>query len=303
MCTVSQQFLIEPVAGTRATIVPRLPLEVIGEILEYLHPYSWEDCGDRDDQGKEDLCACALVCKAWHPISRSHLFREVPFTFYPEESPHNFAKTVSTLRVFLERSPHIASSIHRLLLRQGYVFLREHMELCYDITDMNLSLLLQTIPNLQELQMWLRTARVTLPPNSIISASNLSLRHLNIEFWGEEVRPSNIHNVLRLFRSVDLLTLTLSRTTINNEDTLVAAQSSSVVRRVAFQPNGQDPPSLIKFLRSTLELNSLRGLDLMHRTPMLYQDLLDAVNPRLEHLRLICKCIISCHRLPRGSCF
>ena len=55
---------------TMADIVPRIPQEIVDEVLGYLATYS----------NRRSLQSCALVSKPWIPSCRRHLFRNISFT-------------------------------------------------------------------------------------------------------------------------------------------------------------------------------------------------------------------------------
>jgi len=86
----------------KAIIVPRIPLDIIDEILNHL---------PAGEAGSGSLQACSLVSKSWIPSCRQHLFRVVNFTSktmvnrwliafpVPEQSP---AHHVRRLGIWLE---------------------------------------------------------------------------------------------------------------------------------------------------------------------------------------------------------
>ena len=70
-------------------VIPRIPQEIIGEILGHLNA---------SDSDLRALQLCALVSRSWAPSCRRHLFRTIVFTSQkmakwleafpvPEESP------------------------------------------------------------------------------------------------------------------------------------------------------------------------------------------------------------------------
>ena len=78
---------------TETTVIPRIPQEVVDEILDYLAL----------DSDSKSLRPCALVSKPWVPSCRRHLFHTIVFTSKaaagwlkmfpdPEESPVNYVR-------------------------------------------------------------------------------------------------------------------------------------------------------------------------------------------------------------------
>jgi len=98
-------------AGTETVIIPRIPQEIIDEILDHLAA----------DSDFTSLRSCALVSKSWVPSCRRHLFHTVHFTpattsgwsktfRVPEESPAHYVKdlrvsTGNSDRLFLKYTP------------------------------------------------------------------------------------------------------------------------------------------------------------------------------------------------------
>ncbi|KAH9839333.1 uncharacterized protein C8Q71DRAFT_855958 [Rhodofomes roseus] len=78
--------------------VPQLPLDVWESILGYL----WND--------HRTLAACALTCRAFHPIVRHHVFNTVHLTHAPGYSEY------SRFTKLLQDSPHVALSVRALHL-------------------------------------------------------------------------------------------------------------------------------------------------------------------------------------------
>jgi hypothetical protein len=74
----------------------RLPPELIEHIIDYLH------------DNPEDLCSCALVCKAWLAPSRLHLFYKISFHRRP------FLPSYRILQCAIQRSSHIALCVREL---------------------------------------------------------------------------------------------------------------------------------------------------------------------------------------------
>jgi len=77
----------------RVVVIPRIPQDVIDEILDHLHT----------DSGAKHLRVCALVSKSWLPSCRRHLFHTTAFTMtsvrgwlktfpVPEESPAYYVR-------------------------------------------------------------------------------------------------------------------------------------------------------------------------------------------------------------------
>ena len=92
-------------AGTKTVVVPRVPQEIIDEILGYL----------ASDSDLTSLQSCALVSKSWVPSCQRHLFHTIHFTpgatfgwsrafRVPDESP---ARYVRDLRVSTGGSDHL----------------------------------------------------------------------------------------------------------------------------------------------------------------------------------------------------
>jgi hypothetical protein len=63
--------------GVKSQTKPRLPNEIQDHILDFLH------------NSKPTLKACALVCRAWVPTSRYHLFSKIQM---PEREANAFAE-------------------------------------------------------------------------------------------------------------------------------------------------------------------------------------------------------------------
>jgi len=98
-------------AGTEPVTVPRIPQEIIDEILDHLAA----------DSDLTSLRSCVLVSKSWVPSCRRHLFHTVHFTpattsrwlkmfRVPEKSPAHYVKdlrvsTGNSDRLFLKYTP------------------------------------------------------------------------------------------------------------------------------------------------------------------------------------------------------
>jgi len=92
-------------AGVKTVITPRVPQDIIDEILDHLAANS----------DSESLKACALVSRSWIPSCQQHLFHTIDFTSrsmdgwsntfpVPEESP---AHRVRDLRIWIEGLSHV----------------------------------------------------------------------------------------------------------------------------------------------------------------------------------------------------
>jgi hypothetical protein len=83
-----------------------LPLEIEGTILDFL--------AEDDDEGHSALKTCSLVCKAFLPICRKHIFESIALDEYNmdvESSPTNHANAFDRL---LRETPEIADYIRNL---------------------------------------------------------------------------------------------------------------------------------------------------------------------------------------------
>ena len=93
-------------AKTKAIVIPRIPQEIIDEILDHLATSS----------NPESLQSCALVSKSWVPSCRRHLFRTSLFSLEnmkrwlevfpaPEESPAHFVRNLRFTMQGHDRGP------------------------------------------------------------------------------------------------------------------------------------------------------------------------------------------------------
>jgi len=88
--------------------VLHLPQELTDHIIDYLY----------DDQAS--LRNCALVCQAWLPTSRYHLFAKVSLkATSPQQEPSVLQERCKRLQGILVRSPHIISNIRELEICEG----------------------------------------------------------------------------------------------------------------------------------------------------------------------------------------
>ena len=113
---------------TNAVGVPRIPQEIIDEILDYLAA----------DPDLRSLRSCALVSKSWVPSSRRHLFHTILFTMrdmdkwlktfpVPEQSPAHYIRDLrvstggygSSPGVFFEYIPWFTNVERVTLLGDG----------------------------------------------------------------------------------------------------------------------------------------------------------------------------------------
>lgn len=117
---------------------PRLPAELVHEVLHYLRPGDdWTCSWPHIAELKRDLCSCALVCHAWQDISRSHLFHDISYSYMarsvPErvdDSPPTYVvrgwtngdpafpyKSLGMLYAFFSNRPDVAACVRQLRLQ------------------------------------------------------------------------------------------------------------------------------------------------------------------------------------------
>ncbi|PPQ64219.1 hypothetical protein CVT24_008595 [Panaeolus cyanescens] len=73
-------------------------------------------------QEEQALRSCALVCRSWVPASRAHLFYHITLTGAPARAS-SWSVDTPCRRLFsaLVASPHLASFIHKLSVREGSI--------------------------------------------------------------------------------------------------------------------------------------------------------------------------------------
>ena len=112
-------------AETETVVVPRIPREIIDEILDYLTA----------DSGPISLRSCALISKSWVPSCQRRLFHTIHFTpdatirwsrtfLLPEESPAHHVKDLRASidgsdRLFFKYTPWFTNLERMTLLGDG----------------------------------------------------------------------------------------------------------------------------------------------------------------------------------------
>lgn len=129
---------LTPAMGNHSLTRPRrLPTELVDSVFMHLRPgLAWTESWPQIMLRKWALSSCALVCRAWHAIVRSHLFHDISYSFKTHTkrdksagysstvfgggwngSPRKFPrKSVFMLYSFLSAHPGIAMCVRQLKL-------------------------------------------------------------------------------------------------------------------------------------------------------------------------------------------
>lgn len=127
----------------RSGMMGELPPELLDIVFAHLHPSDWDTSWDKSACGKFELDSCSRVSRSWNAAARSHLFRDVIYSFRPVppsevttlnddgeySSIHdgyarfdrNYKhdaryKTLPMFHSFIQRSPLVQNSLLRLRL-------------------------------------------------------------------------------------------------------------------------------------------------------------------------------------------
>lgn len=289
------------VTPTPAT-VEMVPVEIIDDILQYLHDHTWKTPFRRNYEVKPSLRACSLVCKGWRTLAQAHLFHDVLYSFteddddggrptveipgsrwiaYEDVDYIRPRKTLEMLHGFLTSSPRLASSIRRLVLdahahanpRQHWMYTSEqgvHFSALYD--------LMRTMPQLQELST--RNVIVLPSPDLIPPPSRPSLRRLHVIYDAILRQPVDIPCILDCFHSVENFHLTFS----GLEPIGAGRPVDSIVTNVFMDAYEGRIPVLIEALLQCLRRDAVRRVTASSTSVWLYQPLIDTVAPTLETL-------------------
>jgi hypothetical protein len=115
---------------------PPLPLELISIIIDYLDcPVTFKNC--------------SLVCHAWLPLSRSHIFRVVDIVLNGQGASKRFKR----LSNIIERSPYISTYVLELCLTWTAHFIPMLPSQYLKLSAVLLSLLCK-LTNLRKIALW-----------------------------------------------------------------------------------------------------------------------------------------------------
>jgi len=164
-----------------AAIQPlHLPQELADHIIDHLH------------DNPQALRSCSLVCHAWLPTSRIHLFSKVTFRESPDGCPSN--ELCKRLYTLLSSSPDIIPHIHELEITEGALFGASGYpagvpSTTWVATERTLPRLLKMLTHLKRLEFGAQTTLYwgTLPPtlqNALYHAFKLpSLTYVRLKSW------------------------------------------------------------------------------------------------------------------------
>lgn len=128
---------------SRSRTMRELPPELLDIVFAHLHPSDWNTSWDKPACGKFELDSCSRVSRLWNAAARSHLFRDVIYSFRPvppsevttlnddgeyssvhhgcarfdQNHKHDARyKTLPMFHSFVQRSPLVQNSLLRLRL-------------------------------------------------------------------------------------------------------------------------------------------------------------------------------------------
>lgn len=193
-----------------------LPQELADHIIDHLH----------DDPLA--LRGCSLVCRAWLPTSRLHLFSKVVFRASPDGCPSN--ELCKRLYNLLSSSPDIIPNIHELDITEGALFgapgYPAGASTTWVATEWTLPRLLKMLTHLKRLEFGAHATLYwsTLPPllqHAICHVFKLpSLTYIRLKSWSF---PSFAVLAELLSRCQNLKGLALSSTVVGDGGDVVHA--------------------------------------------------------------------------------
>lgn len=190
------------------SLAPRLPVELFYHVFEH--------------STKATLVACSTVCKQWSSMSRPYRFYDVSLWCNPVDEEIQRAedgevedweiavkepkKTLSSFLRFLEASPRIANSIHKLNIDMRSPF---GIITAYDTDHMSFVSVLRSLPQLKTLVL----QDVFLPNWQSEVLTDIKLDHLTVghpKYYSREggtIESNEIMRMLSLFGSVGSISL------------------------------------------------------------------------------------------------
>lgn len=289
------------------TPAPLLAAELIDCILEYLQCTSLEKSArwrprlvtedSHDAQGKRDLFACSLVCRAWSSAARPHIFRDVAFVV---RAPHRQRgkeayKTFVDYDQFLRSFPAAAASIRRLHLEFPDQY---RNSLTYQhLYPEALALFLSRMPMLERLH--LRNVHISRIPDPAENLPRSYLQELQLEYNSGGPDPNNaiIDGTESLLASglfARAETLHLASLSIRRDSHLSCSHpeilQELVVNRLIIE-RAHTGPDIFAVICGTRSLQGIRAMEIRILTELdadgemvkspLFTDL---IAPSLEHL-------------------
>ncbi|KAF8149395.1 hypothetical protein B0H34DRAFT_733595 [Crassisporium funariophilum] len=272
---------------------PRLPQELIDHILDHLH----------DDSVA--LNNCALVCQAWLPTSRLHLFSKISLK---ATSPHNGPavpqERCKRLHALLVRSPEIIYNIRELEICEGSPHHHHYPDICsttWVTTERTLTALFKMLTHVKRLDFSATSTLYwkILPPTFQAALWTLlslpTLTYIRLHSW---IFPDFASLASILSRCQNLKAFALSSTNISNdsgpeldqtspEDAVEKIKSTHLeVLTLDFVTFGYLEYWLLGH-RALVNISSLRELRIAHfHDAAIVEKLLLTVGPSLEHFHL-----------------
>ncbi|KAF9000414.1 hypothetical protein BDQ17DRAFT_1359569 [Cyathus striatus] len=275
-----------------------LPQELVDNILDHLH----------DDY--QSLSSCSLVCRAWLPSSRLHLFSKISLKAAAPHAPSIYPPQDRCRRLYrmLLRSPEIIPCIRELEICEGSGSSPHHPDArstTWVTTERSLTHLLQILTHLRRLDFSSQTVIywTTLPrgfQEALCKILSLpSLTYVRLHSWSFPL-ASSLSTALSRCRNLNALAL--SSTTVSeehdpdfeeqdNEQSEVPLSLTHNTRLEVLTLDHVHCGYLEYWLlspRSVLNVTRLRELRVahFHHDPLVIERLLQAIGHSLEHFHL-----------------